>query len=68
MPKTVEVWKEELKAKNRTKIADTIASPTTNPEVFEEGWEAALEKEATALKLNTEGSPEAAPVTVNGEA
>ena len=59
----VEVWKEELKARNRSKIADTIASPTTNPEVFEEGWEAALEKEAAALKLGTDEPP---AVTANG--
>lgn len=53
---------------NRTKIADTIASPTTNPEVFEEGWDAALEKEAAALKLSPEASPAAATETVNGDA
>lgn len=56
----VQVWKEELKAKGRAKLADSIANPETNPETFDEGWEAALEKEAAALKLTGEA------VTVNG--
>jgi coatomer subunit beta' len=60
VPAAVEAWKADLKAKNRATLADTIASPTTNPEVFEEGWEAALEREAAALSLAGSG------VEVNG--
>lgn len=62
MPTTVEAWKEDLKIKNRAKLADTIATPASNPDLFEEGWEAALEKEAAALQLGTS----AAGVVVNG--
>ncbi|KAF8306767.1 coatomer protein [Clavulina sp. PMI_390] len=54
VPKTVEIWKEDLKSKNRSKLAETIANPETNPEVFDEGWEAALEKEAAALNLHSD--------------
>ncbi|KAF9011330.1 coatomer WD associated region-domain-containing protein [Cyathus striatus] len=46
-PAAVSAWKSELLAKNRPKIADGIATPEKNPELFEEGWEGALAKEGT---------------------
>jgi coatomer subunit beta' len=60
MPTAVEAWKADLRAKNRGKLADTIANPTANPEAFEEGWDVALEREAGALSLTDSG------VKVNG--
>ena len=44
-------WRAELESTNRHKqneIAASIADPTTNGDLFEEGWSAALEKEAAA--------------------
>jgi coatomer subunit beta' len=32
-------------SKNKAKLAGTIANPADNPELFDEGWDAALEKE-----------------------
>lgn len=37
-------WKASLQPRGK-KIADTLADPEDHPEVFEEGWEAALERE-----------------------
>ena len=45
--KAVQAWKSELTSKKRTKIAATIADPSSNPELFEEGWEEALFREET---------------------
>ena len=45
MPKAVDAWQDELKSKDRPKIAASIAHPTLNPELFTEGWEDVLEKE-----------------------
>jgi coatomer subunit beta' len=45
VPQAVKSWKSELAAKNRNKIADAIADPSVNPELFEEGWEAAVARE-----------------------
>jgi coatomer subunit beta' len=42
-PKAVEAWKADLKA--RPKIAASIAEPTANSDLFEEGWSDALSKE-----------------------
>lgn len=39
----VKQWKSELKA--RPKIADAIADPEENPDLFEEGWAEALAHE-----------------------
>ncbi|KAF8967534.1 coatomer protein [Flammula alnicola] len=47
----VSAWKSELEAKSRSKIAATIADPSTNPELFEEGWAEALAKEEELLSL-----------------
>jgi len=44
-PKAVQAWKSELTSKKRTKIAATIADPSSNPELFEEGWEEVLARE-----------------------
>ena len=41
-PKAVEAWKSGLTLK---KIAATIADPSLNPELFEEGWEEVLARE-----------------------
>jgi len=38
-------WKTQLQSKNRTKIADAIADPSINPELFEEDWAGALQRE-----------------------
>lgn len=38
-------WKTQLQSKNRTKIADAIADPSINPELFEENWAGALQRE-----------------------
>jgi hypothetical protein len=46
-PKAVQAWKSELTSKKRTKIAALIADPSTNPELFEEGWEEVLAREET---------------------
>ena len=43
--KAVAAWKSDLVAKGRSKIANTIADPSTKSEMFEEGWEAALARE-----------------------
>jgi hypothetical protein len=52
VPKTVELWKAGLTSKSgSSKIADTIATPAENPELFAEGWEEALEREAVAAGL-----------------
>lgn len=42
--KSVEQWREGLGSKGK-KLAGTIANPEEHPEAFEEGWEAALERE-----------------------
>ena len=46
-PKAVQAWKSELTSKKRTKVAATIADPSSNPELFEEGWEEVLAREET---------------------
>ncbi|OSX59589.1 hypothetical protein POSPLADRAFT_1067270 [Postia placenta MAD-698-R-SB12] len=43
VPDAVQAWRTELKAK--PKLAAAIAHPVDNPELFEEGWEAALARE-----------------------
>ena len=45
--KAVQAWKSELTSKKRTKIAAIIADPSSNPELFEEGWEEVLAREET---------------------
>jgi len=47
VPEIVKLWKSELGSTKRSKqnaIADSIADPEFNPEVFEEGWQEALKK------------------------
>jgi len=41
--------------KNRTKIADAIADPSINPELFEEDWAGALQREK---EINMSGKTE----------
>jgi coatomer subunit beta' len=40
--KAVDAWHAELEAKKRPKIAASVAHPTNNADLFEEGWEDAL--------------------------
>jgi coatomer subunit beta' len=49
VPRAIAAWKSDLVDKGRSKIANMIADPSTNPELFEEGWEAALAKEQEAV-------------------
>ncbi|QRV88118.1 coatomer subunit beta [Ceratobasidium sp. AG-Ba] len=44
-PTAARAWREDLISKNKPKLADTIANPDENPELFEEGWDSALAKE-----------------------
>ncbi|KAF8642799.1 hypothetical protein AX16_009432 [Volvariella volvacea WC 439] len=44
-PKAVEAWKKDLTSKKRPKIAAGVADPVKNGDLFEEGWEEALERE-----------------------
>ena len=48
VPEAVQAWRADLQAKNRTKLAAAVADPSSNPEMFEEGWEEALQREASA--------------------
>jgi coatomer subunit beta' len=41
-------WKAALAAQGRPKIADGIADPSAQPELFTEGWEHALSLEKGA--------------------
>ena len=45
-PEAVKAWRGDLQAKNRPKLATAVADPSENPELFEEGWEEALQREA----------------------
>lgn len=56
VPDAVDAWHADLKGKGRTKIAGSIADPRENPELFEEGWEGALEKEKSAEKAPSSGT------------
>ena len=56
--KAVSSWRSGLESKNRKKLAKTIASPDENPELFEEGWESALERQKGVSAQRT--------VTTNG--
>lgn len=47
-PKAAEAWRGALTSKGRPKIAAAIATPADNAELFEEGWEEALAREAAA--------------------
>ncbi|KAK0447642.1 coatomer protein [Armillaria borealis] len=46
VPKAVDAWQADLKAKNRPKIAASVAHPSANADLFEEGWKDALGKES----------------------
>jgi len=45
VPEAVDAWRGELQTKNKGKIAGSIAHPSVNGELFEEGWEEALARE-----------------------
>ncbi|KAG8783052.1 hypothetical protein FRC12_020155 [Ceratobasidium sp. 428] len=59
-PTAASAWHEDLISKNKTKLADTIANPADNPELFEEGWDAALAKEAGRDEQHEEAVPNGA--------
>ena len=59
MPRAVDAWRDDLAGKNRKKLAETIASPLEQADLFE-GWEEALEEEK-----NTTAQP-VVPSKVNG--
>jgi len=44
-PAAVDVWRTELRSKNKPKVAASIAHPVENAELFEEGWQEALGRE-----------------------
>ncbi|PBK63488.1 coatomer protein [Armillaria solidipes] len=46
VPKAVDAWQADLKTKNRPKIAASVAHPSANADLFEEGWKDALGKES----------------------
>ncbi|KAK0499429.1 coatomer WD associated region-domain-containing protein [Armillaria luteobubalina] len=46
VPKAVDAWQADLKTKNRPKIAASVAHPSTNADLFEEGWKDAVAKES----------------------
>ncbi|TDL30082.1 coatomer protein [Rickenella mellea] len=56
--KAVDAWRTGLESKNRKKLAALVASPTENADLFEEGWEQALEREHALLQQR--------PAPVNG--
>ncbi|KAI0940343.1 hypothetical protein AcV5_001477 [Taiwanofungus camphoratus] len=41
----VHAWRTDLQEKGRPKLSSAIAHPAENPELFEEGWDQALERE-----------------------
>ncbi|KAG1807294.1 coatomer WD associated region-domain-containing protein [Suillus subaureus] len=55
VPKVVDIWRGELRTKNKGKIAGSIVHPSEHAELFEEGWEEALAREVDG------------PVDVNGD-
>ena len=57
-PEAVKAWQSELQAKKRTKLAAAVADPSANPELFEEGWEEALQREAGAPAPEVNGDSE----------
>lgn len=60
VPEAVKAWQGDLQAKKRAKVAAAIADPSANPELFEEGWEEALQREA--------GAPAPEATLTNGDA
>jgi coatomer subunit beta' len=48
VPAIVDEWVSDLKAKGKPKLAARIAAPADHPELFEEQWELALEKERSS--------------------
>jgi len=45
VPNVLGVWKGELVANGKEKLAALVADPLKNAELFEEGWEDALARE-----------------------
>ncbi|KAI8459649.1 coatomer WD associated region-domain-containing protein [Phakopsora pachyrhizi] len=50
VPKAVERWKSDLESRGKTKIAMKIANPEENLELFDEDWNASLEREKSIAK------------------
>jgi coatomer subunit beta' len=47
--KAVDAWRSTLNSKNRSKIAQSVAHPAENADLFEEGWGDALQREKSGL-------------------
>ncbi|PFH50394.1 hypothetical protein AMATHDRAFT_145122 [Amanita thiersii Skay4041] len=45
VPEAVDSWKSELTSKGRSKIAASIAHPSANQDLFEEGWDDVMAQE-----------------------
>ncbi|KAJ3899890.1 coatomer protein [Lentinula edodes] len=65
--RTVLAWQAELNAKSRPKIAETIANPDVNPDLFEEGWDSVLEKEREIQEKEKHSGVESTVVTPQTE-
>lgn len=59
VPQTVDVWRAELRSKNKPKVAASVAHPIENMDLFEEGWEEVLGREEeirAAYEVNGDAS------------
>jgi coatomer subunit beta' len=56
-PKAVDTWKTTLVSSGKKKIASGIAHPVENADLFTEGWEEALEREAAHAPKANGGAP-----------
>jgi coatomer subunit beta' len=61
VPRAVAAWKSDL-ASNRPNM---IVDPSINPELFEEGWEAAIAKEQEAVSSCEPSNTNPAPIEAN---
>ncbi|PLW32313.1 hypothetical protein PCANC_20471 [Puccinia coronata f. sp. avenae] len=56
VPKAVERWKSSLEESGKSKVAMKLANPEEHPDLFDEGWSEALEREkevAKGVDINT---------------
>jgi hypothetical protein len=49
IPEIVDTWRSDLQGKGRSKLASSIASPTENESLFEEGWAEAVKREVNGV-------------------
>jgi len=67
--RVVKLWKEDLISSKKNKIADSLADPAVNPELFEEGWAEMLrieEERANARMNGIVNGVESLSLEVNG--